>query len=263
MKHRCLLTIAAGVIVFACDSQEVPMNRSQYPTVDERELQGIARTRLDSPTPTAAQLARREQSLATLKQLGLPHLPSLPVVEDEAAVEPRTAEEIAHRCLAVLVCAVKGETNDQAFVDELAADFALTDHFSPNEQQFLRDPSPSQQQLVDYSWQYEVVHVLFWALGYLPELAPPNEQADVSAMVHLVRDRDAQRLIVNPKPRQMSEILDMADLYYHLHWSAIELRLNGSTNDAVHEGIVRERHRALNWLIRYLGQEWDDVTTDT
>jgi uncharacterized protein DUF4272 len=28
-------------------------------------------------------------------------------------------------------------------------------------------------------------------------------------------------------------------------------------------GVVYERHYALNWLIGYMGREWDDVTTDT
>ena len=28
-------------------------------------------------------------------------------------------------------------------------------------------------------------------------------------------------------------------------------------------GVVYERHYALNWLIRYSDQEWDDISTDT
>lgn len=28
-------------------------------------------------------------------------------------------------------------------------------------------------------------------------------------------------------------------------------------------GVVQERHHALNWLIGYCGQDWDDITTDT
>ena len=30
-----------------------------------------------------------------------------------------------------------------------------------------------------------------------------------------------------------------------------------------YSGVVMERHYALNWLIGYSDQEWDDVTTDT
>jgi hypothetical protein len=97
----------------------------------------------------------------------------------------------------------------------------------------------------------------------VPALAEANEQADVPAIVTIVKGRTANDLIAKAKPRPMSELLDMADLYYHLHWAAIELRLRGESSPAVHEGIIRERHRALNWLIRYMNAEWDDVTTDT
>ena len=55
----------------------------------------------------------------------------------------------------------------------------------------------------------------------------------------------------------------MADFYYRLHWAAIELRIKGKKSELLDEGVIRERHRALNWLIGYLNQEWDDVTTDT
>lgn len=29
------------------------------------------------------------------------------------------------------------------------------------------------------------------------------------------------------------------------------------------QGMIRERYRALNWLIRYMDQEWEDLPTDT
>jgi hypothetical protein len=39
--------------------------------------------------------------------------------------------------------------------------------------------------------------------------------------------------------------------------------VRGREESTVHEGTIRERHRALNWLIRYMNLAWDDVTTDT
>ena len=117
-----------------------------------------------------------------LKKLGLPLLESLPVVEDEATIEPRSASEIGQRCLAILVCAAKGETNDAKLVDELLARFEIAEQLSPHERLFIKNAQPTQQELADYSWQYEGVHVLLWALGELPELAPPNQQCDVGAM---------------------------------------------------------------------------------
>lgn len=251
----------SAFLIAACSGDDGVQRK--HPSVPESRLQGAVRTNLDSPDPTAGQRARRQRSLAILEELELPFLESLPVVEDEADVKPRSAEEIVHRCLAVLVSAVKGETNDQALVDELVDDFGIRAHLTRAERRFLADPNPTPQELVDFSWQYEAVHVLLWAVGQQPELMPPNQQVEVPTMIELVRDRDTRRIIASSNPRSVSELLDMADLYYHLHWSAIELRLRGIDNPAVHEGTVRERHRALNWLIRYFDQEWDDVATDT
>jgi hypothetical protein len=59
--------------------------------VPEAELQGVARTSLDSPAPTQAQLDRKRRSFAIIEALGLPWLESLPVVEDESKLVPSKA----------------------------------------------------------------------------------------------------------------------------------------------------------------------------
>ena len=238
-------------------------SKTKYPTVPEELLKGVARTSLDSPNPTPAQLARRAKSIAVLKDLGLPHLETLPVVEDETAVKLRTAEDLAKRCLATTICAVKGETNDQEFVEELIAKYSAGTYFSAQEAEFVKSRDPKKQQLVDFSWRYECVHVFLWAMKTRDSVAAPNEICPVSEDMKLIKRIAATEFVAKAKLRSASEILDMADLYYHLHWAAIELRIKGKKSDAVDEGIIRERHRALNWLIRYLSQEWDDVTTDT
>jgi len=75
------------------------------PTGPEQELKGIARTTLDSPRPTAEQLARRARSLASLQELGLLANASLPVVEDQASFRECSPEEIVkrHRALNRLI----------------------------------------------------------------------------------------------------------------------------------------------------------------
>ena len=235
----------------------------KYPTVPEEQLKGRVRTSLDSPQPTPEQLSRRERSIAALKKLGVPFLAGLPVTEDERSIVPRSPEEIAKRCIAVAICAVKGETGDHALGQKLVEEYAARSVFSPEEAAFIDDPSPDRQELVDHSWQYEAVHVLLWSLGHIRKLNPPDEICDVPRTVGIIRDRELDGLISKASPRSMAQILEQADLYYHLHWSAIELRLRGESSDALDEGIIRERHRALNWLIRYMNQEWDDVETDT
>jgi hypothetical protein len=62
----------------------------------------------------------------------------------------------------------------------------------------------------------------------------------------------------------MDQILDQADLIYRYHWAVVDARVKGKQPPAgLDPGIVYERHYALNWLIRYSDQEWDDISTDT
>ncbi len=64
--------------------------------------------------------------------------------------------------------------------------------------------------------------------------------------------------------RRKSEILDQADLILRFHWACREAQINGEqTPGGLNDDVVIERHRALNWLIRYMDRDWDDVTTDT
>ncbi len=237
--------------------------RKKYPTAKEADLKGIARTRLDSRNPTAAQLARRAKNNKTIRDMGLPVLEDLPVVEDEKTVKLRSPEEIAKRCLATTFCAIKGETKNQTLVDSLIKDYSATTYFSPKEQQFITNLKPPQQDLIDFAWRYECVHVFLWAMGARDALSGPNEICQVSEDMKRIRKAGPTKFVAESKRRGPQEILDMADFYYRLHWAAIELRIKGKKSELLDEGVIRERHRALNWLIGYLNQEWDDVTTDT
>jgi hypothetical protein len=184
-------------------------------------------------------------------------------VEDEASIQPRTSAEVAARCLATEICAVKGETADQKLIDDLVKEFAAAGSFSPEERAFIGDPRPTGPDRAKFGWRYEGVHVFLWALGYLPELNPPNRIADVGNEAGIIRKQGPGGFARNARLRPLRELLDQADLYYRLHWAALELRLKARRSEQVDEEIVMERHRALNWLIRYMGQAWDDVSTDT
>jgi hypothetical protein len=259
--NRTLLGLAALLCLASCSKKE--KDKEPPRTVSEESLKGKARTKFDSPEPTAAQLDRRGKYTAMVKALGLPTLAKLPVVEDELKVKPRTAAEIADRTFATALCAIKGEDNDQALVDSLIEEYQAQKLFSPAERLFI-ETNATQQDLMNFAWRYECVHVFLWALGYLPELNPPDKLADVPKEISLLREKGVAGLAREAKPRSTSELLDQADYYYRLHWGAIELRIKKSPpNPRANEEIIQERHRALNWLTRYLNQSWDDVTTDT
>gem|GEM_PF-732635 len=262
------LAIGAACVAFsfasACSKKE-PAKALQPagPRVPESMLQGKLRTRFDSPNPTAAQLARKQRSLAIVKEMNLPWLDSLPVIEDEAAIKARSTTGVSTRCLATAFTAIKGESNDQKLVDGFIQKYSARSFFSPQELDFLDNARPSREQLTDFSWRYECVHVFLWALGFLPRLNPPNQQCVVKDDISIILDRGPERFAADAKLRPLAEVLDQADLYYRLHWAADEFRLKQQKNSTIDGEITSERLRALNWLIRYQNQSWDDVSTDT
>jgi hypothetical protein len=76
--------------------------------------------------------------------------------------------------------------------------------------------------------------------------------------------RTTQQFIADAKLRDFSQILDQADLIYRYHWAVVDARVKQKPAPAgLEKGVVMERHYALNWLIGYMNQAWDDVSTDT
>jgi hypothetical protein len=50
---------------------------------------------------------------------------------------------------------------------------------------------------------------------------------------------------------------------YRYNWACVDAHKNGHALPGVNCQFVAERLRALNWLIGYRCQEWDDVSTDS
>jgi len=113
-------------------------------------------------------------------------------------------------------------------------------------------------------WRVEAAWVLLWAVGYVKELGKPETVCEVGQAVAFIKQRNAAQFIADARLRPLAEILDEADLIYRYHWAVVDARVNGTEVPAgVDPGVIYERHYALNWLIGYMDQEWDDITTDT
>lgn len=207
---------------------------------------------------------RKARSEALLKQRHVPINPHLPYIEDEKEALHRGKEEVALRAMALLIVAAKAEGLEQAIVDELIDDYDLSAVLSPNEKQFIEDPSPSQFDSIQFVWRYEAAWVLLWALSYVEALAPPVAICDVPAAVTFLKERSREQFITDAKLRSISELLDANDLIYRYHWAVVDARVNGLVIPSeIDASVVLERHYALNWLIGYMDQAWDDVSTET
>jgi hypothetical protein len=209
-------------------------------------------------------LQRKERSEALLRAEGVPVNKFLPAIETEKEAKHRSKDEVAYRALALLVVAVKGEGLEQPIVERIIEDYGLEGHLTPKERTFLRNASPSDHDRIQFAWRYEAAWVLLWALGYVEELQKPTAICDVPRAVGFMKERDTKQFLADAKLRSMREILEQADRIYRYHWAVVDARIKGKKAPAALEpGVTLERHYALNWLIGYMEQEWDDISTDT
>lgn len=210
---------------------------------------------------------RKKRSEKILKSKGLKINYNLPLVESESETTIRTPKEIAER---VTILAVTNMVAFGGFTGEEAIDYLkkynLFDKLTLKENEFLNNPTDERKN--EESWKCECIWTLMWALKVVPELDFPTETCDLNQIdiknYPLVKDKDPNDFINRfSETRTKSEILDAVDLYYRIDWACVDARINNRQIEIVHSGVVYERHYALNWLVNYSDQEWDDITCDT
>jgi hypothetical protein len=230
------------------------------PTLEERK-QKIKEMEANT-SPEALQRKALSEKVLAAEQVPLNK--SLPVIETEQEATPRGKEEVAYRALALLAVALKAEGMEQTKVERIVGDYGLQPYLTPKERAFINAPNPSQHDRIQFFWRYEGAWTLLWALGYVDKLEKPARPCDPAKAVAFMRDRKPAQFIAQVRLRPMREILDQADRIYRYHWAVVEARVNGKAAPAgLSDDVVMERHYALNWLIGYMGQDWDHISTDT
>ena len=207
---------------------------------------------------------RKKRSEELLKTRGIPINPFLPPIESEEETMPRSAKDIAKRAVGLCAVALRGGGLRQQDVMNLLNGNIVWASATPVEKKFLLKKRPARQETINFKWRYESLWVLLWALRRVEDLGAPNSICDVENAVRMVLDIPSEDFIQRAKSRPISEILDKADLIYRYDWAVVDARIKGEDPPGnIDPGVVYERHYALNWLIGYMRQEWDDVTTDT
>lgn len=216
----------------------------------------------DNPPQTSEALARKMQSLETLKHNNIPYLETLSTIESSFKMPSK--EEILGRALALLLLAnVVGTLPIDQF-DELTAKYQVANAYSPNEQAILaelRADELSEQERSNLTWVFESFWVLMWALGFVKDLGSPAEMCDSNVVVPHIIERNREQLLAEVTIRDNNAVLDEADLYYRYHWACV----NGMGQvQGLQCGVVYHRRYALDWLIKHSEQNsWDDVVLHT
>jgi len=207
--------------------------------------------------------ARRGRTVAILESESVPYLERLPLIESEADIPRRRDREVALRAMALAVVALKGEKKDRSATEQ-AEQFVIGYSLTPKEKAFILDPEPSDDDRIQFFWRYECLHVMLWALGFEEELGRPDRQLDPADALDVLDRHGRDGFLAKSRLRSAGQLLDAADLLYCYHWAVRDARLaRRSMPVGLNGDVVQEWHYALNWLIGYEDQEWDDITTDT
>jgi len=210
-------------------------------------------------------IKRKKRSERILASEGVPINTALALIRPSSDSRPRSNEEVAMRALCVLMTAMKAERMDQPMVLRVIRRYALAAYFTPLEKEFIRNATPTEDEMAAVSSKYEAAWALLWALGYIDALSIPNQTCDIARAVACMRDRNNTQSFINDATlRPLSQLLDQADLVFRYHWSVTDAEQNQRDTPAgLQANVVNQRLGALNWLIRNPDQEWDDFSVDS
>jgi len=221
---------------------------------------------VENISATKEQLERRARSEEYCKAKNIPVYknPNALFVDTDEQVTIRTQDEVVDRALALCYIGLKSEGLEQNHLDQMDNDFGISAKLTPIEKAYVTAKQPTEQQKIDANWRYESLHVLLWALGYIDTLSYPDKMCNVADDVKIIYELKEKGFRQKARLRSKKEILDQADLILRLDWACVSARVKGEqAPGGLDKSVVFERHHTLNWLINYLNQDWDNVTTDT
>ncbi|WP_430412693.1 DUF4272 domain-containing protein [Kordia sp.] len=207
---------------------------------------------------------RKEKNEAFLVNHHVKVNKNLPYIEAIATTNIRSVKEIAQRV--TIMAYINGFALNALSGEDtitILQKLHLWEFTTPKEKYLLENPTDEGKN--QESWKCEGIWVLLWALKKVDSIPFPD------TMIDFVNIPDGNYPYANPKifveeateVRSVEEILDMNDLYYRMDWACVDARIKGEQMKTMISGAVYERHYALNWLIQYMDQDWDDVSCDT
>lgn len=225
---------------------------------------------------TQRQMQRRNENMKSLFDKHI-FVMELPINEDDEVAKIRTVEEIVKRLYGVMVVSLYSECllnpaenmsvqEARQFIDKVLKEHeisSLEDILTPEELEYIRDDNPEERTRIKYSWHYENLYALEWALG-LDEWTDVTSICDVPKSVRLLNGTTYKSLCASAQVRSKKEILDKADLVYRMDWACVDARIYGLQMPGdMNPGVVNARHKTLNWLFCMDDADWDDVDTPT
>jgi hypothetical protein len=218
---------------------------------------------------------RFQQIIKHCDEEGIPH-PSYRIgtqmLEQEVVVPP--VEEIAKRAAAVFSCALFSEcllVEDgslemaQNLFAEVNKVYGVRGYLSEREREYVEMEPPEQPVAIQFSWQYERVAILLWALG-LMEYSDPTGICNVGEVAGILKNYGSlEELIQASRVKSSEELLEAHTRILYYDWACVDARIKNQQAPAgLVGGVVQEQHYVMNWLVGANGDcDWDDIRPNT
>ncbi len=198
----------------------------------------------------------KAESIAKLRQWGIPYIEHLPTLEEVSELSPQTVAAVARRAMVVSHIIVIGYGGSASELMNAIKEFGLVSHASAHELDMLGRKKHTKQERIDATWMTECMQSFAWCLG-LADLDHRKFCDDDLVDRFPAPYEDPSAFIASATLRPFEEIYRQADLHYRLHWAA-----RGARDATLSESLIRERRKALDWVIG-VGTDWDEVPDDT
>ena len=142
--------------------------------------------------------------------------------------------------------------------------------FSSYLKDYLNGEEADQDQIDEYSWQLEAAYILAWAVGLVkdrpsPSGAVPEIQFEEFFAKVAPLGSSLNHFLNNLSFRNTEEIFE-ENIFYELTTSYFRDLLFSGAKDTtdIDRSAAYERHKALNWLRRFMSiEEWEETDTST
>ena len=180
--------------------------------------------------------------------------------------EIRSAQEIAKRALAlaaVVSCAYGA--SKPAVVEWLKRE-DLWEEVTPLERAFLGSEASDEKTRCSLTWKIEALVPLLWVIGRIDTMPGITGQCDTEPLKQAVvwPPHSTEAYILSAGLRDEEDIGREYEKVYQAHWKVRDARLNGKRVPRKFDPeVIYERHYGFNWVMGYMKQPWDEITTDT
>ena len=207
---------------------------------------------------------KKSEEICLSKNIPIYKNPNSLFVESETTVKLKTKDEVVDRAIALCYLELKSESAEKSLLSDFDKKYSVMSKLTPLEKSFALNEKPTEQEMVNANWRAESFHLLLWSLGYIDTLNYPSELCNIGDTAGILFSKTEQKFREKATLRSKAEILDQADLILRYNWACVSARIqNQQAPGGLNPSVVYERHYALNWLICFQNQEWDNVTTNT